>query len=533
MSSGVSQGSEGNNSVAEFEPTVDNGDQLTDCQMPPDTLVGEPQWRLQRWFESPTSPGNNQGGIITKEEEYLIETLIAQENDGLYFTKSGQEGDSLVRLYCQTPECNVKAKVVRWHGKLCLYTQHVHQNHLITPQKGLKKPALRLVEDNRDKTQAQLLQDLKQRDYHNKSWSDRKNIVAIKNAKLMIKKNAQENMVDKQDAFANLQELGRALSARHQSIQDFLSSIDPPCAITAGAQSTNKRISPLRNIIVLHHDVGTRNNGLDDDWSEIVVTVPSARAALQKAPSLWGTGHVQQEADYSQGFWVGNLRQLGMVGISDADRKFHTTVLTIQKSENALGSTTMLSKSTEMLMKSSAVPESCLKDGSEALSRACKSLRLIENDCFAHMVRLPFTRGGGIRGSRGSLSRYLLKYTDDHGKTQYTLSDVFDVLSFFFAFSHLTTVQDWVTARNLFMKKKCRPSDSHLQAVLAHLPTVGLCMSPTSGEQINSRVRENLGLPQESKDLSSKKKCHRRSRVHTGSNIPARGPAPKRLHIYH
>ena len=41
MSSGVSQGSGGNNSVAEFEPTVDNGDQLTDCQMPPDTLVGD------------------------------------------------------------------------------------------------------------------------------------------------------------------------------------------------------------------------------------------------------------------------------------------------------------------------------------------------------------------------------------------------------------------------------------------------------------------------------------------------------------
>jgi hypothetical protein len=36
-------------------------------------------------------------------------------------------------------------------------------------------------------------------------------------------------------------------------------------------------------------------------------------------------------------------------------------------------------------------------------------------------------------------------------KTHCKLNDVFDILSFFFAFSHITTLQDWVTARDLFM----------------------------------------------------------------------------------
>jgi hypothetical protein len=48
-----------------------------------------------------------------------------------------------------------------------------------------------------------------------------------------------------------------------------------------------------------------------------------------------------------------------MVGFSDADQKLHMIVVTIQKSESGLGSTKMLSQSTEMLIKSSAVPGGC------------------------------------------------------------------------------------------------------------------------------------------------------------------------------
>jgi hypothetical protein len=167
--------------------------------------------------------------------------LKAQENDGLYSIKGGQEGDVLVWLYCQTLECEVKAKVMQWQRKLCIYTQHVHQNHLTTPQKGLKKPALRFVQANHENPQQHLLPDLKQRHYHNKSWTDSKNKTAIKNAKQCAKKNP----IEEEGAFRNLQELRRALDAHRRQIEEFLCSIDPPPAITAGAQSTNQDMSAL------------------------------------------------------------------------------------------------------------------------------------------------------------------------------------------------------------------------------------------------------------------------------------------------
>jgi len=45
-----------------------------------------------------------------------------------------------------------------------------------------------------------------------------------------------------------------------------------------------------------------------EDWSEIVVTFHSALVALEKACSLWHTGGVQQQNDYSVGFWSKNFQ---------------------------------------------------------------------------------------------------------------------------------------------------------------------------------------------------------------------------------
>jgi hypothetical protein len=126
---------------------------------------------------------------------------------------------------------------------------------------------------------------------------------------------------------------------------------------------------------------------------------------------------VQQEADYAQGFWVGNLRQLGMVGIRDANRILHPIIVAIHKYEDGPGSTNMLLNSTKMVIKSSAVPSTCLKDGSVALRSVSNFLLLIDQDCFANMVQHPFTGGGGVRVSRRSLFRYLLTVNHYDGQT--------------------------------------------------------------------------------------------------------------------
>jgi hypothetical protein len=244
------------------------------------------------------------------------------ENDGIYSIKSGQEGNVLVRLTCQSPGCPVKAKVIRYPAKLCIYTQGIHQSHNITPQKGLKKPALRYVQENPDKPQQQILKDLKQKGIHNQSWPDSRNKTAIKNAKQSTKKRP----VVEDGPFHNLHELKIMLDARKQSIGSFLGSSD---TTTQGTNvSPTNDTSALRNIIVLNHDIES-SAGLEDR-SEIIVTFPSALKTLKKAPLLWQTGLIQQEIDYSKGFWKGDWRQLGMVGISDANRTFHPLVISIQ-----------------------------------------------------------------------------------------------------------------------------------------------------------------------------------------------------------
>jgi hypothetical protein len=59
---------------------------------------------------------------------------------------------------------------------------------------------------------------------------------------------------------------------------------------------------------------------------------------MQKASQLFAElGRVQVEIDYSKGFWKSDEPQLGMVGISDADKKFHPVAIGVQKSEDGTG----------------------------------------------------------------------------------------------------------------------------------------------------------------------------------------------------
>jgi hypothetical protein len=94
-----------------------------------------------------------------------------------------------------------------------------------------------------------------------------------------------------------------------------------------------------------------------------------------------------------------------MVGIRDANRILHPIIVAIHKYEDGPGSTNMLLNSTKMVIKSSAVPSTCLKDGSVALRSVSNFLLLIDQDCFVNMVQHPFTGGGGVHVSRGSLFR--------------------------------------------------------------------------------------------------------------------------------
>jgi hypothetical protein len=79
---------------------------------------------------------------------------------------------------------------------------------------------------------------------------------------------------------------------------------------------------------------------LTQGYNEIVkmiMTFPSAQKLVQKAGQVFSESQqVQVKIDHSKGFWKGDERQLGIVGISDADKKFHPNVICIQKPEDGM-----------------------------------------------------------------------------------------------------------------------------------------------------------------------------------------------------
>jgi len=470
---------------------------------PPITLAGNPEWRLMRHMDSHTSQ-HSSGAAITDNEKRIIDCLKGLENDGIYSMKSGQEGDVLVRLTCQSPGCQVHAKVMRYPGVIALYTQNIHQNPNVTPERCLKKPALRYIKEHPDKPQQEIFKELKRRGIHNSSWIDTKNKTAIKNAKQTFRKKP----VDDSGPFQNLHELKLLLDSRQRSIESLVSTGNSSMDVDVNAPLRNDATGqndPLRNVIVLSHDIEAGSTGLQD-WSKIIVTFPSALKVLPNLKLLWQTGQIQLETDYSKGFWKGNVRQIGQVGISDANKVYHPIIFGIQRSEDGPGSSSILVAAAEMVSRSNAIPISCLKDGSEVLQYGAKDAQLAECDCFAHMMRMPFTHGGGIRGSRGSLCRFLINCKDSQtNKRRFTLQDACDVLSYIFAFSHLTSLQDWETARMLFMSEN---EDLPNQVYKQYLPP---CPRWGSACHTAGEVQSGQGLEKTWGYLDSAKKYHQKT----------------------
>lgn len=365
----------------------------------------------------------------------------------------------------------MKAKVVRYDGWVCLYRQGHHDNHLETPKRGLKVPAKRFIQENSDKTRKDLLIGLKARNYHNTSKDDQQNLNLIKGCRERVtKKQAAERI----DMFKDLQSLKDALDGRCQDVPLFLAKSN---LTVSGMPLTVDTDSPLHKLIVLDHDVDVGSR----DWSKITFAFPSARNTLSSLSSLWGTGQVQLEIDYSVGLWKDDELQEGMVGVSDADRVFHPIIFSIQRSEDGPGSEAILSLSCDMVTRSVAVPLTCLKDGAEVLHYGAKHNQLIDIDCFAHMMKQPFKRGGGLRGSQGSLARYLLDRKDSSGKCVHSLADVFDILSIVMGIACLTSIPDYVMARLLFRAKNPDLTDHFMNRYVPRYPTFGSACHP-SGE---------------------------------------------------
>ena len=118
------------------------------------------------------------------------------------------------------------------------------------------------------------------------------------------KQGAKKRRAGKSGPFDNLHQLRIILDATKKSVESLFET-DSFLPQNPTILPANEATNPLRNIIVLSHDIAEGTTGLQD-WTEIVLTSPSGLKALQKASLLWNTGEVQLEIDYSKGYWEGN-----------------------------------------------------------------------------------------------------------------------------------------------------------------------------------------------------------------------------------
>ena len=100
---------------------------------------------------------------------------------------------------------------------------------------------------------------------------------------------------------------------------------------------------------------------------------------------------------------------LGICGIDDfAHRQWPTTFI-ICHTENAGTALKVMKRMVDLINADlNGSTDKALIDGAGALKAACKELNLSPRSCFAHIMRLPLTRGGGKVGSKGSLANYLI-----------------------------------------------------------------------------------------------------------------------------
>ena len=100
---------------------------------------------------------------------------------------------------------------------------------------------------------------------------------------------------------------------------------------------------------------------------------------------------------------------LGTCGVDDFKRKDWLTSFCVCPAEDAeMAEKVMRATVVRIDADARARRDKALIDGAGALKKAARALLLKVRECHAHIVRMALRRGGGKRGSKGSLSRYLL-----------------------------------------------------------------------------------------------------------------------------
>ena len=212
------------------------------------------------------------------------------------------------------------------------------------------------------------------------------------------------------------------------------------CAPPTGASgdsyytSANWRNYVWPHIVVMDCDHDPKTG----KFTSILLTTTDVYLRVQAAIAMSSGNKVQLEVDYFTPRGLKSTYHVGHVGFSDLSHFYWPLFYQISVSENQeavyqLLSTTInfieyisqcqAAESTDMSDQGQiATVNVVLADGGTAILAAINQINneiktlskneergLVLRRCFAHVIRMGFTRGGGYRGGKGSLPRYLLE----------------------------------------------------------------------------------------------------------------------------
>lgn len=161
-------------------------------------------------------------------------------------------------------------------------------------------------------------------------------------------------------------------------------------------QSMKKRIN------IIEHSYGPCG-----DKKLVLFETKDIAKRIELAGLMFDHGAVQISCDFAD--IPGTNMQLGTCGVDDFGRKQYLTSFCICPYENAADAEKLMKATVDRIDADiRAKRDKALIDGAGALKKAARALLLRVRSCHAHIVRLALRRGGGKRGSKGSLSRYLL-----------------------------------------------------------------------------------------------------------------------------
>ena len=172
-----------------------------------------------------------------------------------------------------------------------------------------------------------------------------------------------------------------------------------------------------KHLVVSHHD----HDG--STWKNIAAEYKDSKQLVADALKMFPDGKlVQLEMDFFKGISEGDVFQYGQCGFSDIGHRFFMTNFILCKSENKDSAGMLLTRALEMLNELGGDCNWVLVDGGYALDAAISNANKERNGdgsvtvkvwiqkraCHAHITRMGNTRGGGKRGGKGSLPRFLL-----------------------------------------------------------------------------------------------------------------------------